>query len=85
MDQRSDQVVDLAPARALARAVNGDELVVFVEESDLVVGWNGSATFNVYALDGTTVDMWMTETPLGSAHEAFESILDHTRKGDEEG
>lgn len=48
-------------ARALARALDGAELVIFAEEADLVFEWNGSQTFNVHELDGTTVDMWMAE------------------------
>lgn len=48
-------------ARALAKAIDGDELVIFDQDEELVYGWNGSQTFNVCGLDGVTVDMWMVE------------------------
>lgn len=48
-------------ARALAESLDGSELVVFDPALDLVYEWNGSQTFNVHALDGETVDMWMAE------------------------
>lgn len=62
--------------RALARALDGQELVIFDEETDLVFAWNGSATFNVYTPEGVTVDMWTTEEQLPSAGVARQVIRD---------
>jgi len=68
-------------ARALARAIDGSELVLWDEERDLVYAWNGSLTVNVYGLDGVTVDMWMVEEPVPSVSAMRQQIRDRIVAG----
>lgn len=43
-------------ARSLARALHQSRLVIFDEEREVTVRWNGSVTFNVTDLDGEDID-----------------------------
>lgn len=53
-----------AGARALALRVHQSRLVLFFEELDALVVWNGSQTFNVVALSGEDIDTFMSEYPV---------------------
>lgn len=63
-------------ARELARRLHQARLVLFFEDLDVVVHWNGSATFNVTDLDGQDLDVFETATGV-DVDEARRAIERH--------